>query len=153
MFISSQQNRSIRLEFSSLKQKKTDTITEFYSSLLYLAKASKMININSNQNVKDRFIDGLKSIYIRRKLLEDETSDQSLNDLMLKAVNLETIEKNLPRQHSSTTHSNASGVEPMEIGTIAMGHGWRPWRPPPPPPASAIQILCPRIPNSSRQRI
>jgi len=120
LFVSAQQNRTFRLDFANLKQKKQDSILEFYSNLLYLAKSAKMINVNNNTNCKDRFIDGLKSTYIKRKLLEEESDDQSLNDLMTKAVNLESIEKNLPRQTttlSSTSHS--SQVEPMEIGAIS----------------------------------
>ena len=120
LFISSQQNRSFRLDFANIKQGKQETILQFYSNLLYLAKSAKITNVNHSTACKDRFVDGIKSTYIKRKLLEDESDDQTLNDLMTKAVNLESIEKNLPKQHPTTSSTLQSGqAEPMEIGSIS----------------------------------
>ena len=74
-----------------------------------------MTNVNNNINCKDKFIDGLSSLRIKQKLLEDEVRDETLNDLMTRAVNLESIYKNLSKPHSSASAPSTDGVEPMKI--------------------------------------
>ena len=59
LFVSAQQNRTFRLDFANLKQKRNESILEFYANLLYLAKAAKLTNINGNTACKDKFIDGI----------------------------------------------------------------------------------------------
>ena len=89
LFVSAQQNRTFRLDFANLKQKRNEQILEFYTNLLYLVKAAKLTNVNDNVACKDKFIDGLRNVKIKRKLLEPgEVENESLQALMTRATNL-----------------------------------------------------------------
>ena len=120
LFVSAQQNRTFRLDFANLKQKKDQTILEFYANLLYLAKAAKFTNVNNNVSCKDKFIDGLRNPHIKRKLLENEIENESLQALMVRAANLESIDKNLSRPYSSSSSGMNDGQEPMKIGELRL---------------------------------
>ena len=144
LFVSSQQTRTFRLDFAILTQRRTESILEFYANLLYLAKSAKFTNVDNNVSCKDTFIDGLRNTHIKRKLLENEVENESLNALMVRAVNLESIDKNLSRPNGGATSGQVDQPEPMEIGglrwELPSTHsryprpGWAapPYRPPPP---------------------
>ena len=120
LFVSAQQNRTFRLDFANLKQKKDQTILEFYANLLYLARSAKITNIDNSVACKDKFIDGIRNVQIKRKLLEQgEFEKESLQSLMSRAANLEAIDKNLTSPRSSSTSGmNDDSSEPMEIGSL-----------------------------------
>ena len=115
LFVSSQQTRTFRLDFANLKQKRAESILELYANLLYLSKAPKFINIDSNLSCKEKFVDGLRNAHIKRKLLENEVENETLNALMVRAVNLESVDKNLSRPHSSSNPGMSEAPEPMGI--------------------------------------
>ena len=122
LFVSSQQTRTFRLDFANLKQRRTESILEFYANLLYLAKSAKFTNVDNNVSCKDKFIDGLRNAHIKRKLLENEAENESLNALMVRAVNLESIDKNLSRPNGGATSGPLEQPEPMEIGGLRWEH-------------------------------
>lgn len=70
LFINVQEEKTNRLDFANCKQTKGKTILDFYSHLNYLSKAAK---IEDTRAVKDRFIYGLASVFIKRNLLEAES--------------------------------------------------------------------------------
>ena len=68
---------------------------------------------------KDKFIDGSRNVQIKRKLLEQgEVESESLQALMTRAANLESIDKNLSRPSSSSTSGINDESEPMEIDEL-----------------------------------
>ena len=69
---------------------------------------------------KDKFIDGLRNPHIKRKLLENEIENESLQALMVRAANLESIDKNLSRPYSSSSSGMNDGQEPMKIGELRL---------------------------------
>ena len=116
LFISSQQGRSYRLDFANVRQKQHETITEFYANLLYLAKAAKVANVDKSDVAKDQFVKGLRSNTIKKQLLFAEKGGETLNELMIRASNIDSIERNLTRPTTSSTDNTTS--EPMEIGSM-----------------------------------
>ena len=119
LFITGQDARSARLEFNGAKQKRGETILEYFGNLLYLAKSAKYPNIEKNTAVKDKFIDGIKSTPIKKRLLEIDDSSHTLTSLMTLAMNLESIDKNLAKTHHSDDNIELkTGETPMELGGI-----------------------------------
>ena len=81
-----------------------------------MARSAKLTNIDNNVACKDKFIDGIRNVQIKRKLLEQgEVENESLQALMSRAANLESIDKNLSRPSSSSTSGMNDDSEPMEI--------------------------------------
>ena len=162
LFVSAQQNRAFRLDFSNIKQNRSEGVLEYYSRLITVAKSAKMTNIDPNVNCKDRFIHVLRSPYIKRKLLEDEKEGESLNQLMVRSSNLESIDRNLSRQAPlfapPATPATADSPEPMEIGTMHWRPNYsysrpykQPWSRPIRPPArfSSPRGIRPPFPHTS----
>ena len=99
-----------------MRQKQHETITEFYANLLYIAKAAKVTNVDKSEAAKDQFIKGLRSNTIKKQLLFAEKRGETLNELMIRASNIDSIERNLTRPSTSSTENATS--EPMEIGSM-----------------------------------
>ena len=91
LFVSAQQNRTFRPDFANLTQKRNESILEFYANLLYLPKTAKLTNVNNNVACKEKFIDSLRNIQIKRKLLGQEVDNESLQAPMTRAANLESM--------------------------------------------------------------
>ena len=84
-----------------------------------MAKAANMEDIMENRQVKDKFLDVLCYVTIRRKLLEQEDRKNNLKELMMGAVNLESIHKHLAQVSYPENTDGLTGASPMEIGYIS----------------------------------
>ena len=69
--------------------------------------------------MQKKFIDGIRNVQIKRKLLEQgKVEKESLQTLMTRAANLESIDKNLSRPGSSSASGMNDDSEPMENGEL-----------------------------------
>ena len=92
-----------RHQLATRKQQSSESIDEFLQSLQNLSKncnfAAVSADIYRNQMIRDSFISGLSSNYIRQRLLENTTL--SLTDAHNTALSLDTAQKNSEHYHSS----------------------------------------------------
>ena len=122
LFITAQDARSTRLEFDGAKQKRSETILEFYGNLLYLAKSEKYAGIEKNATIKDEFNEGVKSTPMKKRLLEVDDAFHTLTSLMAFAMNLGFIDKNLTLARTHPINDDIelkTGETFMELGGIS----------------------------------
>ena len=84
--------RTARSEFKAVKRTENESLKIYFRRLRYLGDLalSEKSLAERNQDLRDRFLDGLFDFRVQQKLYEDET----FCELLYRAQELELIQKN-----------------------------------------------------------
>ena len=87
--------RAARSEFKAVKQMENESLKDYFRRVRYLgdlALSEKSLT-KGDQDLRDKFLDGLSDLRLQQKLYEDET-DRNFCEVLYRAQELELVQKN-----------------------------------------------------------